>query len=1083
MKILNKMVSLLAVIAVMPSAFAATSRVAMNVNTTRLPTTRSSLASIYARASLASTGTTTSSTLLTAAECVDEYTNCMKGSDACGSEFEECTTNPLLHSKMAQCTSVLYQCSSDGISNLFGTSSVTDLGTVASYRVRKTGKEFTGAVPTGINDYEVTKFTYPTTNSVMHQLIEGAAIANRFDTTQCVKKYTNCLKKDDVCGEDFELCTDHDEFSKQQVLCASTLARCQNEAIVELFGSSDTTKFSGGRIEKMVKDGADLAGANAVNTCYKTISTCFSAACAKNPYRCVEGTSMAVANAADFVGAGSDEGLTTGTGVGEDNTAVLTSSDIKKFFKSACEEKIGGNKYCYMTFHEGKTPKASELSDFDERSELFSEAYSTYKTKLNSNLQDIVTAFDTKAKKACLETIKSCAMRSCGGGVGSVCYTRASDDIGNVHINKTGRNYNDIKSACSGAVNLDKNCIYAAKSMGEDGYSYAFEGNSVFNTLFPVFAEGESKDPIGAVEQLNSLLATSYNSAAIAELKKKCQNVAVSCVKSMCGADYVNCYRNRTDIVGGVYNTGSASFDRSMNKMGGVLDYNIVVGLCLLNVQNSSYCDEHLKIAASQAFEKESAATGWGAGDSMATSVRQGWLNGAGSTTVTANTSQVLTGCTVESASDACDAYTVMPCGTVDEDGCNYSKEQYTDFETYAVNNAGETLFQQVLADVEKEAQAKYNAKLTKEQNVCLSNNTGGLMGNSDNGSNFMWVKLRGKKVPASYTQKGLSDKQFVASNDLYGSFCRVRINVLSDDKDIQEELSKESSGGIAYFAVGDAFTCGSWLSKQSLQRITDKKAEAARKAAGEGSSKDKATMAWSTIGGLLGGGALGVGLTESGVLSKALGKANSKFTSKNSSGENTNKKDCLKYVKRAQEYKTVGVSKLTDANSAAGSAFNACKNLNVNCPANQVVWSNGSETYTKTTTVDGQDKVEKGLTSCKEEEDAVKCEKITIPENGTEFDNYLVDLKDACETAVDDGNSVSDKSNKALRIAVPIATAAAGAALGIGISKSVLDKKYEQAEQEAIDQWNADVGNHIKCYIGGEELGSYGEIISFDIN
>ncbi|MCQ2575065.1 MAG: hypothetical protein MJ156_03110, partial [Alphaproteobacteria bacterium] len=368
MKILNKIVSLLAVMAVVPSGFAATSRVAMNVGTTRLPTTRSSLASVYARAALNTSGTS-GSTLLTASECVEEYTNCMKKSDACGSDFEECTTNPLLHSKMAQCTSVLYQCGADGINDLFGASSVTDLGIVAGYKVKKTGKEFAGAVPVDVKDYEVTKFMYPTTNSVMHQLVEGAAIANRYDTTQCVKKYTTCLKKDDVCGEDFELCTDHDEFSKQQVLCASTLARCQTEGIVELFGSADTSQFSGGRLEKMVKDGADLAGANAVNTCYKTISNCFSAACAKNPYRCVEGTPMSVASAADFVNGGTIETLTTPAENGDD-TAVLTKSDIKKFFKSACEDTIGGNKYCFMTFNEGKTPKASELSDLDIRSEL-----------------------------------------------------------------------------------------------------------------------------------------------------------------------------------------------------------------------------------------------------------------------------------------------------------------------------------------------------------------------------------------------------------------------------------------------------------------------------------------------------------------------------------------------------------------------------------------------------------------------------------------------------------------------------------------------------------------------------------------
>ena len=69
-------------------------------------------------------------------------------------------------------------------------------------------------------------------------MIDGAAIANRYNTEQCVKSYTRCLNRDNICGADFELCTTQTDFKKQAVLCDSTLARCQDEGKTQLFGDT-----------------------------------------------------------------------------------------------------------------------------------------------------------------------------------------------------------------------------------------------------------------------------------------------------------------------------------------------------------------------------------------------------------------------------------------------------------------------------------------------------------------------------------------------------------------------------------------------------------------------------------------------------------------------------------------------------------------------------------------------------------------------------------------------------------------------------------------------------------------------------
>ena len=91
MKILNKIVGFLAVCSVVPAAYALTARPGVvNPATTasrRLPTMTS-----YLTGTTSVVGTTTtSSSLLDNAECIDAYTDCISASDACGpSSMRKC---------------------------------------------------------------------------------------------------------------------------------------------------------------------------------------------------------------------------------------------------------------------------------------------------------------------------------------------------------------------------------------------------------------------------------------------------------------------------------------------------------------------------------------------------------------------------------------------------------------------------------------------------------------------------------------------------------------------------------------------------------------------------------------------------------------------------------------------------------------------------------------------------------------------------------------------------------------------------------------------------------------------------------
>ena len=72
-------------------------------------------------------------------------------------------------------------------------------------------------------------------------------------------------------------------------------------------------------------------------------------------------------------------------------------------------------------------------------------------------------------------------------------------------------------------------------------------------------------------------------------------------------------------------------------------------------------------------------------------------------------------------------------------------------------------------------------------------------------------------------------------------------------------------------------------------------------------------------------------------------------------------------------------------------------------------------------------------------------------------------------------------KRKKTNWIAAGVGTVVTGA-LGFGITKSVLSSKYNSAENEAVAEWMKEIGEHIQCYLGTEELGSYGDIVSFTV-
>lgn len=1035
MSFLKKTISLLAVFSVIPVAYGATARPSvMNTATARrLPTLTA-----YIKNSGTATSTTTgsSSSLLANAECIQAYTECIKADDACGPDFEECTTRKLFHGQMPECLSVLAQCSSAGVSSLFGTSNVNALGTI------KTQDSVTK---------EILDYTYPTDGSVLGQWISAAAINNQYDTSTCVKRYTSCLKKDSVCGADFELCTTNKEFRKQAILCDSTLARCQSEGVRELLGTYPWTPSSasiGGRIATEIEGGAQLAALNAVSTCYKVVEQCFLGACTANPFRCIEGSTLEQVSSANMV-SDADAGENA---ISTANSTTVSKSDVNRYLKSACLDTIGSNKYCHMTFRE-KTPSKGDLADVDVQEEVFEIAIDQRKKYVDSKIQDIMQRFDTKAKDKCVETIRSCAMRTCGDGIGSVCYTSVFDGK-DESINKE-LTRNEIKRGCESVVNTDTNCQYAYASVQNQAYSYSYMNQNAFDTLFPEYTDGVFADPIGVVASLNASLANGYSMAAIAEMKKQCQAVATSCVKTMCGADYSNCYRNRTDIVSNLTQTGDDTFDASMNKVGGVLDYTVVLGLCINTVKSADVCDEHLKIE--QARLKQNETSVWGA----STSARDGWVDAGGAKSVTATTEQVQKMDANGNKLCANSKGEEGICYEMDVTGDLYDEPVYESYTTYLTNQAANTLFRELITDIEYEAQAKYNAKLTKQQNMCMSSNAGGVMGNRDMGSTFMWVKLKSGRVPTNYAIDGLQTSQFVASNDLYGSFCRVRVTVQSDDARIQKAISDGAKWSTAYFATGDTFTCGSWIDNDDLEEIAELVAE---ESVEDMEKNQKRVRTWTTVasalGSVIGGAALTDHMQDGDFLGGLIGNTNLRSRI----GMNTNEELAMECKKKADDAVRLVGDNVRDAHQFALDAATLAERVGV-----------GTSTYNKV-----QSAATALITDYNNDEKLTK-------ETTDEFTEVLSDLSANCysmQHGVVESETASkikreNRKRSLINLGGAAVTGVAGTLIVNRLTKDIQDAELDAAKKEAYTEFMETIGKHIHCYIGADEAGTFGDIIT----
>jgi uncharacterized protein YcfJ len=1015
--------------------------------------------------------TTPGTVTVTDKECIDSYLECAKQPDVCGPNFEDCTNNFLFFAKKSNCASILLSCPSNGIQQLFGASTTTVLAT-KSTTVKDENGEFV--------------YIYPTDGSILGTMIVGASISQRLNTQDCVRKYMQCLKKDDVCGNDFELCTSDYEFRRQKVFCQSTLARCQLEGRVELWGTTDITANpqKPGRLRDEIDEGAELAAKNAVATCYKVTDNCMLQACARNPFLCKEGTGIELVNIVNDYNNIDSEGAVTSSGTEtyeanriNPDVVEVSRANIRKLIENACLETVGGNRYCHATVF-GSMPTASQLKDEDRKRDVFDALFSgdgsfagRFNSAFKAKVDDLIEKFDKKQKQKCQDTIVQCAMRNCGEGVGSACYA-ASYANNSVDITRD-KPYGEIKSGCQAIINSDMSCRFAAARFDTSaGILNYEEDGGIFTKLFtsPTATEG-LRDPTGAVAALNARLANSYSVAALENMRVQCEKVADSCVRSMCGADFQNCFRNRTDIVssiGGMPDERAAS-----NRVAGVLDRAIVIGLCLNTMKSNQVCEEHIKVEKAKITNQTYSGTSvWG----NATSVRQGWIDGA---TVSFDKKY-------EAKVQMTDENGMPLCLAVESNIADYGRCDGTDdirdadgkviktynipfmvtANDYATKMAETQIFQRLIFGLELEAQAIYNKKVTRQMNLCHAENAGGIMGTGDMYSTFMWVRLKSKKVPADYSVKGLPDASIQASNDLYGSFCRVRVEIRSNDALIKKAIEgdlRDAKGnavnGKAWtrtnFAVGDAFTCGSWIPQKDLEAITEivYNERYASEMKNAGRTRGWITAAGSILGAF--GGGYGMNALQKGNFGGLI---------------NTNKQSAT-----SEKAKTCQSKIQASINSIR---TYVCATENYNDPITDSEGNFVGYTYRAYSLKHGEE-------TTNSKKNPPECPYGTVVTDGeggaiSILQGYLTNNKCGTISNVTGSGLWTDGRGKTLmNIGGAVIGAFGGGWLANQATKDIQESAAEKAATQEKKEWFDSVGSRILCYIGSEEIGVFGDVRS----
>ncbi|MDR3208782.1 MAG: hypothetical protein LBT45_02945 [Rickettsiales bacterium] len=919
---------------------------------------------------------------------------------------------------------------------------------------------------------------------------------------RCIQKYMACLKQDSVCGEHFESCDTKSRFNGKRIFCQDKLQECPDDGITVIYGttvtSTSTTAVCDGetktvartfvpalnaidfayngssaeqsnQIAQAIYDGAQWAATNASTACMNAADGCIKRACQNSAFKCVISDAL---NEDKYTEIATNVVLDTGGATSQATSyrvspsmveqyaknMAYTGDQARNYIKGACKTDIGTNKFCYLLAN-SKAPKDDSwtIDDF-EVDLVYNEIMTGSMNRLAANQNKILewmargvgTAID-----ACKSTAKNCVQSACGSGSLAACYGSALDGSNAISIEQIAT----IGPKCTGIINADQNCLDLLVDKDE-GPSAA-----IWEKVWGTQADGYV-GAFGLVGQLNTQLAQMFNETAVKNLRKQCQNEAEACVRRECGDKFTSCYINDkwlTNNDGGASATYGTSLmnngiaNATSNSAGG-FDEVMARSLCMIPVKKSETCQSFFDIQYAKSA-KNGTSDSWGTSFSVGST----W-NSAGadtSCTVTENYQQ-----TVENPDE-----TVTMQDAERQKMAKCSKQELT-------------IFNDLIADIGQTARAQ----LTKEQNT-LKNQCENHRNAASIGKTYIWVKKPGINdgILDNYSNDGLLSSQDPTA-DLWGAFCQVQVDVYSDDQKIQQlfEDSSRSTRMSAYFSLGDAIMCGSWLKQSDLDKIEAYiKVEAYEKADNE---RSWASQNAGLIAGLIGGvaGAVGGGFVGNKIGGMIADNREEKpeYTDDQIAAYKNALRNCREEFEKGEKIARDNKWKV-DGNS----------NL---CYFDGVKGIQGAETPIIIYNIEKGDDYEKlsvpnGDTDIKftgSQNACVITANLNTPKRADDCSTQTGGVKgllDAAEEALrkyEKPDAEKDKA-KTKAIATGIGAGVGGLALGLGagfMTKSIADRSFEveklKAGDAAVAAWFNIVGSKIKCKVGGKTVGSYGDVV-----
>jgi hypothetical protein len=697
-----------------------------------------------------------------------------------------------------------------------------------------------------------------TTNAGLVATCESGGLPERLNSQRCITRYDSCLRGENVCGENFELCYNLKQFNKARIMCQDYLAQCPADAIKALFGNSVTTSddFSAAnrmmcdgesvlvrrtfspalqdiavagdsRIDIAIKEGKNWAAANSVKTCNAEADKCIRTACQNSPQKCISVGGFSDIDATEMVNI-----ITSGETNLRMNASMLYTwmtnmawddSNVKNYLKEQCRDTIGANEWCFMVTN-GKPAKESDLVDSFNIDEVYQDImYSGVGARFKMN-QAKIKEWAAGATKSSLEECKlaltNCAINACGEGSKPRCYGLAKEGNTVSIKNRAGA---DIEGQCKNLIENNQYCkdVFLDKNTGVAG--------DVWRAVW-------TDDAMGAIVGLDTELQTLYNEQAVAEMRTSCQAQTEKCVINECGDDFSRCFVSSVNV-GNFQNKSIVGGVVSGKAFSGGFDMAMARDLCILDVKKIADCNDYFDVQ----YAKQStgaSADSWG----TSSNTRNAWLG----------------------AASASEDTTCRPSRTymtlVDEFG---NSTDPTLRVSAAIRNCAaqeRSIFEGLLSDIGRRAQSVLERKANDAKDACEAKGVSG---------RYTWANLAVLSGwnGAAYTKKSAS------TSALFGGFCEAEIpitftdiSVQYDDKEIMVEMSKLSScNKSVYKPVGSTYECGEGISDFCYASIDQKIEEASKVCTTRGQTGCLDVLTWGQknpgVSGLLaglGGGALG---------------------------------------------------------------------------------------------------------------------------------------------------------------------------------------------------------------------------------